>query len=442
MEERKQLLILDTNVLLVDPHAINAFQGNDVVIPIAVIEEIDAMKSRNDSVGFNARLTSRLLDKLRQHGRLDDWVPLESGGQFKIEIDKNGHFIPEGMVQDKMDNRILKVAFSAKDRYKEGYDKIILVSRDINMRIKANAFGLDAEDYFKDRVEYKTFYSGMVELEVTPEIIDTFYKDRYIKIEGKNLYPNECINLRCGTQSALGIYRGETERIEDLNFQTVVPWGIRSRNREQRFAMELLLNDNIKLVTIVGKAGTGKTLVALAAGLHKVTEEEVYRRLLVARPVIPLGRDIGFLPGDKDEKLRPWMQPIYDNLELMLHGDDPDSKKKDTDISIGYLEQKEFIQIEPLTYIRGRSIPAQFLIVDEAQNLSRHEVKTIITRAGHGTKIVLTGDPEQIDNPYLDENTNGLTYVANQFKDVALAGHISLIKGERSPLAEIGSKIL
>lgn len=437
----KRLFILDTNVLLVDPHAIYAFEDNDVIIPIPVIEEIDAMKSRNDSVGFNARLTSRLLDGLRQQGRLDEGVLLETGGILKIEIDKNGYYIPEGLAEDRMDNRILKVAFIEKDNNQSKYAKITLVSRDINMRIKANAFGLEAEDYIKDRIEYKNFYTGIVELEVTTEIIDNFYQEGFIKIAGHDFYPNECVHLSSGTQSALGIYRADTERIEDLTFQRSNPWGVKARNREQRFALELLLNDNIQLVTIVGKAGTGKTLLALATGLHKVVDQEIYRRLLVARPVVPLGRDIGFLPGDINEKLRPWMQPIYDNLELLIHGDNPDVKNK-TAINIQYLEQKEFIQIEPLTYIRGRSIPAQFLIVDEAQNLTRHEVKTIITRAGSGTKVILTGDPEQIDNPYLDENTNGLTYIANKFKDVALAGHIRLQKGERSPLAEIGSQIL
>lgn len=437
----KRLFILDTNVLLVDPHAIYAFEDNDVIIPIPVIEEIDAMKSRNDSVGFNARLTSRLLDGLRQQGRLDEGVLLETGGILKIEIDKNGYYIPEGLAEDRMDNRILKVAFIEKDNNQSKYAKITLVSRDINMRIKANAFGLEAEDYIKDRIEYKNFYTGIVELEVTAEIIDNFYQEGFIKIVGHDFYPNECVHLSSGTQSALGIYRADTERIEDLTFQRSNPWGVKARNREQRFALELLLNDNIQLVTIVGKAGTGKTLLALATGLQKVVDQEIYRRLLVARPVVPLGRDIGFLPGDINEKLRPWMQPIYDNLELLIHGDNPDVKNK-TAINIQYLEQKEFIQIEPLTYIRGRSIPAQFLIVDEAQNLTRHEVKTIITRAGSGTKVILTGDPEQIDNPYLDENTNGLTYIANKFKDVALAGHIRLQKGERSPLAEIGSQIL
>lgn len=438
---KKRLFILDTNVLLVDPHAIYAFLDNDLIIPIPVIEEIDAMKSRNDSVGFNARLTSRLLDNLRQQGRLDEGVLLETGGILKIEIDKNGYYIPEGLAEDRMDNRILKVAFIEKDNNQSKYSKITLVSRDINMRIKANAFGLEAEDYIKDKIEYKDFYTGIVELEVSAELINRFYQEGYLQLADHSFYPNECVHLFSGPQSALGLYRADTQRIEDLTFQRTSPWGVKPRNREQRFALELLLNDNIQLVTIVGKAGTGKTLLALATGLSKVVDQEIYRRLLVARPVIPLGRDIGFLPGDINEKLRPWMQPIYDNLELLIHGENPEAKNKSA-INVQYLEQKEFIQIEPLTYIRGRSIPAQFLIVDEAQNLTRHEVKTIITRAGSGTKVILTGDPEQIDNPYLDENTNGLTYIANKFKDVPLAGHIRLLKGERSPLAEIGSQIL
>ncbi|AZR72064.1 phosphate starvation-inducible protein PhoH [Anoxybacter fermentans] len=442
MEFKKKLFILDTNVLLTDPHAIFAFQENDVIIPIAVIEEIDAMKSRNDSIGFNARYTSRLLDKLREQGRLDEGVFLETGGILRIDIDRNNHHIPEGLAQDKMDNRILSVAFSAKDNLKDRYKKIILVSRDINMRIKANAFGLDAADYIKDKIEYESSYVGMLELKVSPEVINSFYAKGYVKLEGHNLHANECVHFRSGNQSALGIYKKEKDLIEKLVFQEVTPWGIRARNREQRFALELLLDDNIKIVTIVGRAGTGKTLLALAAGLYKVIDEEVYRKLLVARPVIPMGRDIGYLPGDKDEKLRPWMQPIYDNLEFLLYGEESGKKKEEAHLSVEFLEQKEFIQIEPLTYIRGRSIPHQYIIIDEAQNLTRHEIKTIITRAGKGTKIVLTGDPEQIDNPYLDENSNGLTYVADRFKDIEIAGHITLIKGERSPLAEIGARIL
>ncbi|MCK4260404.1 MAG: PhoH family protein [Halanaerobiales bacterium] len=442
MNQQKNLFILDTNVLLNDPHAIFAFSDNDVVIPIPVIEEIDAMKARNDTIGFNARLTSRLLDHLCQFGRLDEGVTLESGGILRIEIDRNGHEIPEGLAQDKMDNRILSVAFSNKNLLNKRYKKIVLVSKDINMRIKANAFGLNADDYIKDQIEYKTSYAGMLDLEVNPQIIDQFYEQGHLKLDGQELHPNQCVQLKAGNQSALGIYRKKTERIEDLSFKLTYPWGIQARNREQRFALELLLNDTISLVTIMGKAGTGKTLLAIAAGLHKVTDEEVYRRLLVARPVIPMGRDIGFLPGDVNDKLRPWMQPIYDNLELIIHGGDKTIRKKDTDVSIDFLTEKELVQIEPLTYIRGRSIPDQYLVIDEAQNLTKHEIKTIITRAGKGTKVVLTGDPEQIDNPYLNENDNGLTYVAEKFKDLSIAGHITLTKGERSPLAELGAKIL
>lgn len=440
MQEKKSLFILDTNVLLDDPHAIYAYQENDIIIPIAVIEEIDAMKARNDSLGFNARMTSRLLDGLREQGRLEQGVNLETGGVLRIDVDRDGK-IPLGLEQDKMDNRILCVAVTAKENFSNRYARIVVVSRDINMRIKANAYGVDADDYQKDRVEYKTSYTGMHELEVGAEVIEEFFKNGNVKLPEEKFYPNECIHLTAGNLSALGIYKKDPNHVQSLTFQNQCPWGVRARNREQRFALELLLDDTVQLVTLLGKAGTGKTLLALAAGLFKVTDETVYRRLLVARPVVPMGKDIGYLPGDKDKKLRPWMQPIYDNLELMLYGDNT-KKRKEIDVSIEFLEQKQILQIEPLTYIRGRSIPDQYLIVDEAQNLSKHEIKTIITRAGKGTKIVLTGDPEQIDNPYLDENTNGLTYIADRFKDVSLAGHINLTKGERSPLAEIAAQIL
>lgn len=438
----KKLFILDTNVLLTDPHAIFAFHDNDVVIPIAVIEEIDAMKSREGSIGFNARMTSRLLDPLRLEGRLDQGVELETGGCLFIDVDRNGKVIPEGLDQDKMDNRILSVALSAQKHLQKRYKNIVVVSRDINMRIKANAFGLEADDYNKDKVEYESVYTGFIEMNVTADLINTFYRDGGVTLEDQSLYPNEGVHFVSGTQSALGMYNPNTGRVEGLNFLNAAPWGISPRNREQRFAMELLLNDQIQVVTIVGKAGTGKTLLALAAGLSKVTDEEIYRRLLVARPIIPMGKDIGYLPGNQDEKLRPWMQPIYDNLELLIYGVDGSKKEKDRSVSVEFLEQKQYIQVEPLTYIRGRSIPDQFIIIDEAQNLTKHEVKTIITRAGKGTKVVLTGDPEQIDNPYLDENSNGLTYVADRFKEVAIAGHINLLQGERSPLAEIGSELL
>lgn len=437
---KKSLCILDTNVLLNDPYALYAFHENDVTIPIAVIEEIDAMKSRNDSVGFNARLTSRLLDNLRKQGRLDKGVELGTGGTLKIEIDRNGHLIPEGLAQDRMDNRILKVAFTALEELGGEYERVVIISMDINMRIKAEALGMNADDYAKDRVEYKTSYPGFVELEVAPQEMEQFFQEGSVPISWHSFNPYECVNLMCGNQSGLGMYRKDTDRVQALALQNIHPWGIRPHNREQRFALELLLNDDIPIVTICGKAGTGKTLLALAAGLHKVTEEQRYWRLLVARPVVPMGRDIGYLPGDKDEKLRPWMQPIYDNLDLLLHSEG--KNRRDLDVSIKFLEQKEFIQIEPLTYIRGRSIPDQYLIVDEAQNLSKHEIKTIVTRAGKGTKIVLTGDPEQIDNPYLDENNNGLTYAADRLKEQIISGHITLMKGERSPLAEIGAKVL
>lgn len=437
----KKVYILDTNVFLHDPLAMLRFEENDVVVPITVIEEIDTFKKDQSEIGRNARQLSRQLDSFRQQAHLTEGVPLESGGTLKVVLFTTEAFnrLPPELQTDKADNRILAVALQMKE---ECQCPVVFVTKDTNLRIKADAVGLDAQDYESDKVSIEELYSGAAEIEVDKSEVDRFYGQGYLDLVA-DLLPNQCVTLvESGNPShtAIGRYQAALERVVPL---IRVPkdglWGIHPRNREQQFAIDLLLNDDIQLVTLVGKAGTGKTLLAIAAGLYKVSDEEAYSRLLVSRPVFPLGKDLGFLPGDVEEKLAPWMQPIFDNVDLMLGMVDEQGKRKR-----GYRELVDMglLEIEPLTYIRGRSIPKQYMIVDEAQNLTPHEIKTIITRAGEGTKIVLTGDPYQIDNPYVDSSSNGLTYTVEKIKGQDIAGHVTLTKGERSPLAELAANLL
>jgi PhoH-like ATPase len=339
-----------------------------------------------------------------------------------------------------VDNRILALAVDVRDREQD--TQAVFITMDTNLRIRADALNLPAQNYDRERVSIDELYSGYQELDVDSAHIDAFYQSGELTLgELPEVFPNEYVLLRDRANSghtALGKFNAEKRIVKVPRFKEGI-WGIRPRNKEQTFALDLLLSDQIKLVTLVGKAGTGKTLLAIAAGLQKAAEEGVYHKLLVSRPIFPLGRDIGYLPGDIEEKLNPWMQPVYDNVEFLMG-----LTKADRKDGRGYHELVDMglIEIEPLTYIRGRSIPNQYMIVDEAQNLTPHEVKTILTRAGEQTKIVLTGDPYQIDNPYVDASSNGLTYVVNRFRDQAIAGHITLAKGERSELAELAANLL
>jgi PhoH-like ATPase len=434
--------VLDTNVLLHDPQALFKFEDNDVIVPITVIEEIDRFKKDQSETGRNARHVSRYLDSLRKKSRLFEGVPMESGGYLRVMLFTEASLkrLPPELRDDRGDNRILAVALDLKAIGDKG---VVFVTKDTNLRIKADALGLIAEDYESDKVSIDELYSGHTEVQVDKETVDRFYSDGFLSLEGDEYQPNQCLTLFDAanpSHTAIGRFDATMSRIVPL---IKVPkegvWGIHPRNREQQFAMDLLLNEDIQLVTLVGKAGTGKTLLAIAAGLLKSADDGNYNRLLVSRPVFPMGKDLGFLPGDVEEKLAPWMQPIFDNVELLLGSVDEQGKRKR-----GYKELVELglLEIEALTYIRGRSIPMQYLIVDEAQNLTPHEIKTIITRAGEGTKIILTGDPYQIDNPYVDSSSNGLTYVVEKFKGQDIAGHIILTKGERSCLAELAANLL
>jgi PhoH-like ATPase len=434
--------VLDTNVLLYDPHALYKFEENTIVIPITVIEEVDKFKKDMNETGRNARHVSRLLDDLRTSGSLSKGVKLESGGILRVEIYEERVIkrLPPELRVDRGDNRILAVAIDIKERGES--TPVILVTKDTNLRIKADALGLTAEDYESDKVEIEDLYSGSIEVKVEAERVDRFYGQGWLE-SGDSFLPNQFVSMTDVTNAshaAIGRFDAAKDRILPLRKGGKDGiWSILPRNREQSFAIDILLDDEIKLVTLVGKAGTGKTLLAIAAGLHKVAEENVYNRLLVSRPVFPMGKDLGFLPGDIEEKLAPWMQPIFDNVELLLSGHE--AEKRHTK---GYKElvAMGIMEIEPLTYIRGRSIPNQFMIVDEAQNLTPHEIKTIITRAGEGTKIVLTGDPYQIDNPYVDASSNGLTYLVERLKTLKITGHVTMTKGERSELAELAANLL
>ncbi|HZG88287.1 PhoH family protein [Paenibacillus sp.] len=442
----KKIYVLDTNVLLHDPNALYAFEDNDVIIPAIVLEEIDSKKRNADEIGRNARYVSRLLDSLRDKGRLHDSIPLEGGGTLKVELNHRSFArMQELFGESTVDNRILAVALNYlyEEQEKPNPKPVVIVSKDVLVRIKADVLGLTAEDYLNDRtVGLNDLYTGYLTIKVHPSVIDEFYSYRFLPVSAVSTYasllPHSFVILKDelgSSKSALLKVNADGKKLEPLFLSNDPVWGITARNAQQRMAMELLLNDDVPLVTLTGKAGTGKTLLALAAGLMKVEDERKYKKLLIARPVVPMGKDIGYLPGEKEEKLRPWMQPVYDNLEYLF-----DTKKSgDIDKILAGLTS---IQVEALTYIRGRSIPGQFIIIDEAQNLSRHEVKTIVSRVGEGSKIVLMGDPEQIDHPYLDASSNGLTHVVERFKAEPLSGHITLEKGERSHLAQLAADLL
>ncbi len=436
----KKNFVLDTNVLLHDPGSIYAFEDNNVIIPIYVIEEIDKFKRDLSELGRSAREVSRSLDELRQDGKIAEGVELDGGGRLRVAF--TAKRIPEEALQDRhtIDNKILAVALDVKEN--DGDARTVLVTKDVNLRLRADALGLEAEDYDHDRVEITELYTGVMEMELGGEEIDLFYKQSFLPLNDLYHFPNEFVHLKDRanpSHSALGKVSLEQERVVPITRLKDGVWGIRPRNKEQSFAIDLLMDDSVKLVTLVGKAGTGKTLLAIAAGLHKATEEAKYQRVLVSRPIFPLGKDIGYLPGTIEEKLSPWMQPIFDNVEFLM-GLSNDEKKGGR--SYRELIDLGILQIEPLTYIRGRSIPNQFMVVDEAQNLTPHEVKTIVSRVGEGTKIVLTGDPYQIDNPYMDSTNNGLVHVVNRFRPERIAGHVTLLKGERSELAELAANLL
>jgi len=447
MTDNPKIYLLDTSVLLHRPESFFSFGENQVVIPIVVLDELDTFKKGSMQINRNARRVISLFDELRSRGPIFEGVELDNGGLLKVDtVDTRSIKVnlPSGF-EKNADNHILATAVGIKNEKPEA--KVVLVTKDINMRVKAEALGLLAEDYKADQiVEPSQMYTGHTEVRVSQEILDQFYKDKTLALNGafseeeRDFHANQFLMLVCKeSPSVTALARYDGHNIELLRDPRHDIWGIRPLNREQRYAVEVLMDDSIPLVTLAGKAGTGKTILAIAAGLQKVVNDKIYRRLSIYRPVVPMGRDIGYLPGTEQEKLAPWMQPIFDSLEFLLNEGD---KKSRNSSKMDYLLDSNVLDIRALTYIRGRSLPHQFIIVDEAQNLTPHEVKTIVTRVGHGTKLILTGDPYQIDSPYLDATSNGLTHVVERFRDHKIAAHITLEKGERSALAELASEIM
>ncbi|KAB3532196.1 PhoH family protein [Alkaliphilus serpentinus] len=441
--------VLDTSVLLHDPKSIYSFGDDNVVIPAVVIEEIDKKKNLQDIIGRNAREVARELDKLKHQGGLSNGISLKGRGSLRVELNHRSlETLSEYFNEINNDNRILAVALNLQlknNSNKKSID-VVLVSKDVIMRIKADSLNISSQDYIQDRNDAISFgYEGYKDILVPSDIIDQFYQDKILPIDAfkvyldsATIYPNEFLHLKdlCGTsKSAIGKVDIKVTKIEVLHYGEEVYWGIKGKNLEQRMALEALMDDKIRLVTLTGRAGTGKTLLSLVAGLYKTNDKKLYNKLIITKPIIPVGRDIGYLPGDKNEKLRYWVQPIYDNLEFIL-GTKTINKLEDTLVGMNRIE------IEALTYIRGRSIPNQFMIIDEAQNLTRHEVKTIVTRVGEGTKIILMGDTEQIDHPYLDAICNGLTYTIDKFKEQEISAHINFKKVERSSLAQLAAELL
>lgn len=450
----RKAFILDTNVLLFDPQALFRFGNNDLIIPIVVVEEIDHFKREMSENGRNARMFSRHIDGFRAKGELSQGVKLPNGTNLSVELGFGSVALPVELPLDRPDNRIL--AFAIALQKKNPKRPVVFVTKDVNLRIKADALGIKAEDYEANQVDADDLFAGTVAVSVDPHIVDDFYAQKKCPckdgvLAGSNhkaFLANEYVilkDLANPTHTALARFSKELDSLVPIYKPAEGLWGIFPKNAEQAFCIDALLNDEVKLVSLVGKAGTGKTLLAIAAGLAKTVDEGMYHRLLVSRPVFPLGKDIGFLPGSIEEKLNPWMQPIYDNIDF-LFGATTNRAQQQKQRGVGKggqeLMNQGLLQIEPLTYIRGRSIPQQYLIVDESQNLSPHEIKTIVTRAGEGTKIVLTGDPYQIDNPYVDSANNGLVYLVEKFKDEGIAAHVTLTRGERSKLSELASNLL
>ena len=473
----RKTFVLDTNVLLHDPAALTRFEDNNIVIPIEVVEEIDRFKRDPAERGRNARQVSRLLDELRGQGNLADGVANgDQGGTLKVVFCRAETLsqLPPELKAGNGDNNILAVALEEQrlQAVMGSQPPVILVTKDTNLRIKADAVGLIAQDYTSDRVDLADLYPGFCELWASAEQMDQVKLPPGLAVEGlaveSPLQANEGVTLIDRAQPAhtlLARFNAATATLQPLQRAPKAKLGrIQPRNREQTFALDLLLDPEIQLITLVGKAGTGKTLLALAAGLHQVADERLYERLLVTRPVISLGKEIGFLPGDLEEKMGPWMQPIIDNLDFLLGGSGEEEGRgapRGGGGSAGAggaggrgashraprsnwtdLKGMGLLEVEAISYIRGRSIPRQYMVVDEAQNLTPHEVKTIVTRVGEGTKIVLTGDPYQIDNPYVDAESNGLTWLVERFKGQQLAGHVTLLRGERSELAELAANLL
>lgn len=436
-----KLYVLDTSVLLFDHNAITNFEDNDIVIPITVLEELDNFKIGNKTKNFEARSVVRFLDNLSEKQGLNKWISLGKGkGRLKIIMSTDSKSTDAKLIygNDKNDHKILNVALALKDKMKK--TKVVLVTKDINLRIKAKALGLQSEDYLTGKVEnLENLSDDTVALHnLDAEVIRALYADRRIDEDGilqDAKVSNGYYILNNCTESALARYNGVTDQIERVD--KVYAYGIKPKNAEQTFAMNALQNPDIKLVAIEGVAGTGKTLLALAAALE---QKNKYNQIILSRPIVPLSnRDIGFLPGDAEDKISPYMEPLWDNLKFIRSQFKQNEKKNKV---IDDLQDRGELTLTALTFIRGRSLTNAYFIIDEAQNLTPHEIKTVITRAGEGTKIIFTGDIHQIDSPYMDSQSNGLTYLIDKMKGNHLFAHVRLVKGERSELADVANKLL
>ncbi len=429
--------ILDANILLHDPHSIFSFDDNTVIIPVAVISEIDRFKKERTDRGYNARAVVRLLDSLRGDQSLANGIPLRNGGRLRVYCE------PERLLTESNGHADLEILRVAKAIQQSEQDvPVVIVTKDINLRIRADAGGLRAEDYESDQVQLSEVYSGQIERLVGSDDIARFQREGELALPPPPLDANEYVLLRPndgGRGSALARVDGSGKRLVGL--KTIDDgglWGVKPRNKEQYYSIDALLDEQMQLVTLMGKAGTGKTLLAIAAAMYQTIRRKRYRGILVCRPIIPVGRDLGYLPGDIGQKLDPWMKPIGDTVEFLLDAGGSVKGHADCDALIA----AGVIEIQPLTYIRGRNISNRFVVIDEAQNLTPLEIKTVITRMGQAAKVVLTGDPYQIDNPYVDANSNGFTYLVNRFRGQPIAAHVELHKGERSPLAELAANLL
>lgn len=429
----RKIFILDTSVLVYHEDSIHAFPDSDIILPIEVLEEIDKLKTRHDSVGNSARYINRFLDDLRSQGSLKNGVKLQNGQKISVFLDSDLSVLPDGMI-DSADNRIIAVALQVAEKRRK---KPILISRDINMRVKCDSLGVKAENYVREKAKTnrKEAFTGVSVLKLSPQQVDTFYEKGKLENKDFDLFPNEYLVLKGGKQSALAVHKdGYIKKLKQASQTGFNVQGITPRNKEQAFAMDMVLDEDIHMATLTGRAGSGKTLISIASAVHMVNSKK-YDKIIISRPVQSTSGEIGFLPGTKYDKMEPWIQPIIDNFKIVFG-------PKNGDHYFNMLLDKGIIEIESLAFIRGRSLPNTIFILDESQNITYKEAKAVTTRMGENSKLVLLGDLEQIDAPHLDSVTSGLGAVVEKFKDFNLSAHITLLKGERSPLAAYAARIL
>ncbi len=438
----KKFYVLDTSVYLTDFNSVFSYGNNDIIVPLIVLEELDKLKKRPNGVGLNARGIIRILDSLREKGHFQKGIRIRKGAGLIYTQAPDLSELPNGYDPEVPDHQIIATALTIKRENPE--KKVIVVSNDINLRIKCDAIGVPAESYATENVIEKgnELYSGFTKVLVDEQIVDRFYAGEDIILsevldEEVELYHNQFVMLVSSSndkKTAITRYLGDLIPLKKIPEYKGEGWGITPKNKEQNFAMELLYDENVPVISLIGKAGSGKTLCAIAAGLEQVMgQDPKYNRLIVSRPIQPMGKDIGYLPGTMEEKMAPWLAPIQDNLRFLFGNDN---------LMLESYMEKGIIEVEAITYIRGRSIQKSFIVIDECQNLTQHEIKTILTRVGHDSKIILTGDIEQIDNVNIDEVSNGLTYVIEKLKPYDITGHITFLKGERSKVATLCAKVL